>query len=888
MEAPHKNALRRSQVKADHFSVRDSAELDRTQTSVKIRILKGNHLLASDLMTKPPSSDPLIFGWCGVVDFSRLKEAEIEKEWGSPPVTECVECNENKGWDTNLDFRVSGCVKGTLNPTWDEEMLFDAGRVIYEYTEFERTMALKQEKEANKPMIEKENDENKENGANTTTQGEEEEVDVMAEPMDPHDVLKKLMNLKVMLYVRDADPYYNCKEEDIPEGVDYDDLGRVIIPLKDVIEKARYANGALVTNCVDHSIVKTPGMPALSYKLDLGSLTLGAQFVIGSDDTGKALKTFLGCPGPDSETGELTDKQLLKVLKEKTGKNAEKAIRARSASPASRFSTGRVQSKSPATPRVSTERPRTTGNMSLSRLRGPARSKSPSQLRTLSKTTPTRTASAGRAASSTQRSAALATFEEKSETEEGSQVEQEEAPEMDSLLIFEPTGGDESAPPPEETPKEEEPAKEAKEKKEVEGAEKDKGGEEDAEEKEKEEPEMTPPEEPEEQKNEKETATAVPSLGAIDKVAAKISEAEPSPPAQDKTPPKKGTKIPMGAGRSAAKSLRAAMKDDDGTSELQNTLNELKSLTRESLEDFAGRLQSIEKRISGDEHYKVREREQREANKRKSRERREEFRKFKEQARRDKAKRDAQDRHHHGPDVDFVHGSRAHGTVSHVHLDEGDQPAAPSGGDEDMPTFAFQAPGGGDEGANPFADEGVPDAGNAHGHSHGLSSLGHGVDHAKDKGVHKLNNTGLPSVAPAMPSPDWKKVDLYLRHGDAINAYNEVLDRGTPQDLGRLLQEGKVHPSLLSASILNRVCDIVSLLLMQGAGQYVETCLLFVLAILRNERGAGNPGQQGQSLLLLGRTRVGLSEALGMLASGDIPSKQAVLAGLLQAQLSRV
>lgn len=48
----------------------------------------------------------------------------------------------------------------------------------------------------------------------------------------------------------------------------------------------------------------------------------------------------------------------------------------------------------------------------------------------------------GMAKSSTQRSAALATFEEKSETEEGSQVEQEEAPEMDSLLIFQPTGGD--------------------------------------------------------------------------------------------------------------------------------------------------------------------------------------------------------------------------------------------------------------------------------------------------------------------------------------------------------------------------------------------------------------------------------------------------------------
>ena len=443
MDAPHKNALRRSQVKSDHFSVRESAELDRASTSIKIRILKGTHLLASDVMTKPPSSDPLIFGWCGVVDFVGKKESELEKEWGSPPVTECIECNENKGWDTNLDFRVSSCVKGTLNPTWDEEMLFDAGRVLYEYTEFERTLALKQKQEENKPMIE--NDENKENEAKV-------EVDVMAEPLDPTNILKLLMKLNVTLYVRDADPYYDCKEEEIPEDVAYDELGRVIIPLKDVIEKARYANGALVTNCVDYSIIKTPGMPALSYKVDLGSLTLGAQFVIGSDDAGKALKTYLGCPGPDSETGELTDKQLLKVLKEKTGKNAEKAVRARSASPSNRFTTSRLRSQSPAaTPRSSVERPKTTGAIAISRLKRPLRSKSPNQiknlaLRTSSATIPSR-AGAGEPAE------ALTAFQE---TEETSQAEEgapgEGAAGEGAILDMVPSGGDESAPPLEDNP----------------------------------------------------------------------------------------------------------------------------------------------------------------------------------------------------------------------------------------------------------------------------------------------------------------------------------------------------------------------------------------------------------------------------------------------------
>ena len=63
---------------------------------------------------------------------------------------------------------------------------------------------------------------------------------------------------------------------------------------------------------------------------------------------------------------------------------------------------------------------------------------------------------------------------------------------------------------------------------------------------------------------------------------------------------------------------------------------------------------------------------------------------------------------------------------------------------------------------------------------------------------------------------------------------------------------------------------MVALLLSQGAGEYAETCLLFILSILRDERGAnaGNPGQPGRGLLLLNRTRQSVSEALGLIASG--------------------
>ena len=62
-------------------------------------------------------------------------------------------------------------------------------------------------------------------------------------------------------------------------------------------------------------------------------------------------------------------------------------------------------------------------------------------------------------------------------------------------------------------------------------------------------------------------------------------------------------------------------------------------------------------------------------------------------------------------------------------------------------------------------------------------------------------------------------MDLWLRSGDIVSAYCEVLDRGGPEDFGRILLEGGIHPHALSASVLNRVCDMVSLLLMQGAGK---------------------------------------------------------------------
>ena len=92
-------------------------------------------------MSKPPCSDPVIFGWCGITNWSSKKEEDIEKEWMSPEVSATVESNENRGWDDNLDFKVSTCIQGTLDPTWDEELKFDVGKASS--TDFERALLKK-------------------------------------------------------------------------------------------------------------------------------------------------------------------------------------------------------------------------------------------------------------------------------------------------------------------------------------------------------------------------------------------------------------------------------------------------------------------------------------------------------------------------------------------------------------------------------------------------------------------------------------------------------------------------------------------------------------------------------------------------------------------------
>ena len=202
-----------------------------------------------------------------------------------------------------------------------------------------------------------------------------------------------------------------------------------------------------------------------------------------------------------------------------------------------------------------------------------------------------------------------------------------------------------------------------------------------------------------------------PSIGTLEKVAEENSNLQASPSAivpipasatNDGTPKRSdsASQIPVGTGSKGAKSLRKALQDDSGAAALQKTLHELKSLTRESLEDLAGRLSTIEKRMNSDESYKLREKEAKEALKKKSRERREEFRKFKEQSRLEKAKRDAKEKMHRGPDIDFVHGSKTQGTISHAQISS---PGNGTGGVDNG--YDFAQPSGGDEGVNPYADD---------------------------------------------------------------------------------------------------------------------------------------------------------------------------------------
>ena len=131
----------------------------------------------------------------------------------------------------------------------------------------------------------------------------------------------------------------------------------------------------------------------------------------------------------------------------------------------------------------------------------------------------------------------------------------------------------------------------------------------------------------------------------------------------------------------------------------------------------------------------------------------------------EKAKKDAKEAMHRGPEIDFVHGSKMQGTISHAQMSA---PNLETGG-----AIAFEAPGGGDEGGNPYSDGPIdfapPGGGDQAGNPYTEASNPPAPathyhrpqqQQAHQPGPHELNNRELPSVAQVHCAPDWKKVDL--------------------------------------------------------------------------------------------------------------------------------
>jgi hypothetical protein len=145
----------------------------------------------------------------------------------------------------------------------------------------------------------------------------------------------------------------------------------------------------------------------------------------------------------------------------------------------------------------------------------------------------------------------------------------------------------------------------------------------------------------------------------------------------------------------------------------------------------------------------------------------------------------------------------------------------------------------------------------------------------------------------AFRGTDWGMVEGAANRGDLVTAFSEVLDRGSLDDVAKLMEMVGPHPELLSVGTRNRVLDSVSMLLAQGGssggGAVVERCLVWVLALVRSKEGSGGPGGPGTGsgasmcASIVPHTRRDLHDALGIVAQE--PSKRGMLASLLQSQL---
>ena len=147
-------------------------------------------------------------------------------------------------------------------------------------------------------------------------------------------------------------------------------------------------------------------------------------------------------------------------------------------------------------------------------------------------------------------------------------------------------------------------------------------------------------------------------------------------------------------------------------------------------------------------------------------------------------------------------------------------------------------PTGGDEGMTP--DDDLP----------GINTSSNGKDFlarttpariqrssvVEDFGASQAAQTAGPILSPLSKRGggiDWEQVESYLAHDEGIyRAFDEVLNRGSLDDLARVMELLGPRPEKLSTSQKNRVYEGVSIMLIKG--HHIERNLIWVLGLVRS------------------------------------------------------
>jgi len=151
--------------------------------------------------------------------------------------------------------------------------------------------------------------------------------------------------------------------------------------------------------------------------------------------------------------------------------------------------------------------------------------------------------------------------------------------------------------------------------------------------------------------------------------------------------------------------------------------------------------------------------------------------------------------------------------------------------------------------------------------------------------VAKAGNSAasLGSPVRAFRGVDWSLVEGVTTRGDHVTAFVEVLDRGSLQDMMKLMEITGPKPEILSVGVRNRVLDSIATLLHQNgggsanAGANIERCLIWLLALIRSKENLAS--------CIVPHTKRDICESLKVAALDN--SKRGMLASLLATQLER-